>query len=181
MRQRSSLMPSLGPDDRSAIHLDDRQATYFGTCFSSGESITDLRGVDWLVVIGREDSGEVNYGIFDSGRLIAHVNLAEPNLDDPHRTQFWSVGLIQVVLKHQRKGIGSSLLDMSFRLHKRALASDTEQKGGGGRLWKRWIKAHPGKIELWEGIRPLGPVTEKDGVYSPNPWASDTARLVRQP
>lgn len=175
-------MPNAGPHRTSLIFLADRQAERFSNPKPTQRSITDRTGVVWQVVSGRIDANEENYGVFDGASLIAIVTLSNlPPTDDDCFTGFWSIGKIEVVNQFQRRGIGPGLLDAVFALHGQPLGSDLDQDGGGVDLWRRWIKHHPGKIELYTPDGSLGPVRERNGTYSPDPWEHRETRLVRTP
>ena len=176
-------MPHEGPYRTGSIYLGDRQAYKFSNPALTGATVRDRLRVRREVCSGIIDQDEENYGLFEGGRLIASLSLNSPAqsaTDCP--TAYWSVGMIEVAHEHQGKRLGPRLLDAVFHLRGSPLASDLDQDGGGADLWRRWIKKHPGCVELHDpnGID-LGVVVKVSRQrYHPPPWAVRATRLVRQ-
>ena len=176
-------MPQAGPRRTASIFLGDRQASKFSNPVATGTHVEDKLSVQREIYEGLTDADEQNFGLFEGGRLIASLSLVSPAMADTDcPSVFWSVGMIEVSHDHQGKGLGPGLLDAVFYSCGQPLASDLDQDGGGADLWKRWIRDHPGDIELHDPSGAcLGVVTEVDGQYAPNPWATRNTRLVRMP
>lgn len=175
-------MPEVGPHRTSLIFLADPQMAYFSSPVSTGLTVTDKVSIVRPVVSGSIDAEEENYGVFDGETLIARLTLTSPPpADDNCPTPYWSVGLIEVVNRFQGQGIGPGLLDAVFGHRCQPLASDLNQDGGGADLWRRWIRDHPGKIELFGPEGSLGIVVQGRNGYAPDPWKDGRTRLVRRP
>lgn len=174
-------MPHCGPYRTTSIFLADRQANKFPNPSATGVSVTDKEGVVREIFTGKIDSDEEHYGLFEGRNLIASLWLDSPALagtDCP--SDYWSIGMIEVVDEHQGKGLAPCLYDAVFKMHGRPLASDLDQDGGGADLWKRWVRDYPGDIELHgPGGLLLGTVVALDGRYLPDPCAVRATRLVR--
>lgn len=138
---------------------------------------------DWRnVMLGDVDDRHENYGVFEDGALIAVLILVKgPLPSDACPSPYWSVAFSAVLNQFQGRGIGPRLYDAVFNLRAAPLASDTLQHGGGADMWRRWIRKHPGKVELHGPDGSLGVVQNTRQGYEPDPWASPDSRLVRKP
>lgn len=175
-------MPQAGPHRTSSIFLADTQAAYFSRPSPTGQVITDNRGVCRPVVQGEMNAEEEHYGVFEGSSLIASLTLSSPTLLNSNcPTLYWSIGLIEVTNRFQGLGIGPKLLDAVFDIRSQPLASDLDQDGGGADMWRRWIRNHPGQVELFDATGSLGVVVNSNGTYIPDPWACRNTRLVRKP
>lgn len=156
----------------------------FETPMGTGVHVTDKTGVSREVFSGTANEEVEHYGLFEGPSLIASLSLNSPSqaADEDCATPFWSVGMIEVLNAFQKRGLGPGLLDAVFALRGEPLASDLDQDGGGADLWRRWIRDHPGEVELCRpGGEVVGIVVQDGASYAPDPWADRETRLVRTP
>lgn len=174
-------MPHAGPPRTSSIFLQDRQTAHFGNRTDTGRAFEDRDSITHRIVSGAEDDNQRHYGVFDGLNLVGYLALSRSS-DQEHDcpTPYWSIGMIEIDHRYQGRRIGPGLMDGVWDLLGESLASDLDQDGGGADLWKRWIKMHPGEVELHgPNAALLGVVTQEDGAYTPNPWSERCTRLVR--
>ena len=173
-------MPSLGVSDRQTF-LTHAQGFKFNSRTPTPLVVTDTTGRTWPVIAGNADADERNFGLFDGDQLVARLTIQAPDPNGDCPTPYWSIGKIEVVNSHQKRGLGRRLIEQVFGMLGAPLASDLNQTPEGASIWRHLIPLHPGKIELHDGAGGIVPVAIVGGACSPDPWSFPEWRLVRLP